>query len=391
MQCFIVAADLEGERAASLDAAAARLGYRTHSLPTLDALNADRRFERATRPLILADADQLSTDSVQSFIREHQGRAFLILLTDTMAPDDYKQLVRTGSAEWVRWEDVAAELTDLAGRLHGGASSERAAKVVSFVPSKGGVGNTTLVVETAICLASRRKQGNRIAILDLNLQGGTLADALDIEPRFDIAEIAGHSERLDAQLVDVFTSRYSQRLDVFAGPARAVAPEEVDPRIIFAFIDMISARYETVLLDLPQLWLPWTDTLLLGSDAVLVTGGYTVPALRKLSARLAAAGELGVARPQLAAVLNQVELDLLGRVTRRADIERVLAGHTMLFVRRDHAAIDEAADVGRPLTELMPGSGVSRDVKRLAQWIESAMARLDEPAPKRAVAQGSAA
>lgn len=391
MQCFIVAAGLEGERAAALAAAAARLGYRTHALPDLGALNADRRFERAARPLILADADQLSTDAVQVFIREHQGRAFLILLTDTMSPDAYKQLVRTGSAEWVRWGDVAAELPELAARLHGGGASERAAKVVSFVPSKGGVGNSTLVVETAICLAGRRKQGERIALLDLNLQGGTLADALDIEPRFDIAEIAGRPERLDAQLVDVFTSRYSQRLDVFASPTRAVGPEEVDPRIIFAFIDMISARYEVVLLDLPQLWLPWTDTLLLGSDAVLVTGGCNVPALRKLSARLAGTGELGVPRPQLAAVLNQVELDILGRVTRRADIERVLAGQNTLFVRRDHAAIDEAADVGRPVMELMPGSGISRDVKRLALWIEAAMGRPDHAEPRRAVTQGRAA
>ena len=65
---------------------------------------------------------------------------------------------------------------------------ERTARVLSFLPSKGGVGNTMLVVETAVCLAARLKRGGRVAILDLNLQGGTVADALDIEPRFVTAQ-----------------------------------------------------------------------------------------------------------------------------------------------------------------------------------------------------------
>lgn len=379
MQCFIVGLDRDEARRGALVALAERLGLSSVVVPSLAILKGDQRFLRASRPLVLvghAAIDAIPPSEVAAFAQAQEGDAFTVYVADTIAPDAYKRLVRTGAAEWVRWQDAEGELRDLAARLRGPEIGDRAAKILSFLPSKGGVGNTTLVVETAVCLAGKRKRaGGRIAILDLNLQGGTVADALDVEPRFDIAEIASNPERLDEQLIDVFTSRHSPRLDVFAGPTRTMALDAVEPQILFTFIDAISGRYDAILFDLPVYWLAWIDALLQGSDAVVVSGGATVPALRKLSAKLAHLKDLGVPEARLAAVLTQADVDLLGRVARRAETERVLPGHRTFFVRRDHATVDEAGDVGRPLMETAPGTRVARDIRRVADWIETAIER----------------
>lgn len=395
MHCFIVGPDRDEARRTALAGLAGHLGYPTVAVASLGVLAADARFVGAARPLVLvaqSPLDPLATGDIVAFAQAQQDHAFVVYVADTIDPDTYKQLVRTGSAEWIRWQDSETELLHLTGRLLGPETGERTAKIVSFLPSKGGVGNTTLVVETAVTLAAKRKRaGGRVAILDLNLQGGTVADALDIEPRFDVAEIVASPERLDEQLIDVFTSRHSPRLDVFAGPSRMVGPEEVGPQIIFAFIDGISSRYDVILFDLPQVWLPWIDNLLQGSDAVVVSGGTNVPALRKLSGKLAYLKDLGVPENRLAAVLNQAEVDLLGRVTRRSEIERVLSGHRTFFVRRDHAAVDEACDVGRPLLDLLPNSRIGRDIRRLTEWVETAVGWSAPAVPEAKVRQGSAA
>jgi pilus assembly protein CpaE len=305
--------------------------------------------------------------------RDEQGRAFVVCVADTIAPDLYKQLVRTRSGDWVKWQTCVQELRDLVAGLKSADMRQPTAKVLSFAASKGGVGNTTLALETAIYLATRRKRGSpRVAILDLNLQGGTLADALDIEPRFDIAEIAGRPERLDEQLIDVFTSRHSSGLDVFASPAHSTGMDDLDPQIVFAFIDSLSSRYDAILLDLPQHRLPWTDNLLQGADVIVVSGGSHVPALRRLTAKLAHLQTLAIPESRLAAVVNHCSVDLLGRFSHRAEIERALAGHRTFFVRRDCDAVGGASNVGGSLMQLMPNSRVCRDIKRLAEWVETA-------------------
>lgn len=393
MQCFMVGAG-DGEPWAALAGFAQTLGLQPAASPDLTALRGDVRFTGASRSLVLVP-DTASTPlhmaEAVEFAREQGGQAFVVCLADTIASDDYKRLVRTGSAEWVTWRDHRDELRDLVTRLTLDGAPGRAATVLSFLPSKGGVGNTTLVVEVAAHLSTRRRRGGaRVAILDLNLQGGTVADALDVEPRFDVAEIMDRPERLDEHLVDVFTSRHSKGLDVFASPVSRIGLDAINPEIIFTFIDAIASRYDAILFDLPAQWSSWTDTLLQGSDAVVVCGGESVPALRRLAATLAHVDGLAVPDAKVAAVVNPVETDMLGRVARRAVIERALAKRRAFFVRRDGDSAAEALDVGRPLLAVGPNTRIARDIRRLAEWVETLADRVPvlqaKPAPMRGAA-----
>lgn len=350
-----------------------RLGFAYERAESLGRLRDDPSFTEAARPLVLVPDQSGSADlltEVVGFAQEFTGQAFVAYLADTVAPADYKRLVRTGAADWIALGDCGDELQELAARVVAADARGRAAKIVSFVPSKGGVGTTTLVVETAVQLAARRKRtGSRTAILDLNLQGGTVADALDVEPRLALAEIIERPERLDEQLIDIFTSRYAKGLDVFASARNWLGADPLRPDIVFTFIDAIGARYDTVLLDLPVGWAGWTDTLLSGSDAVIVCGGDSVPALRHLTATLDHLDELSLAKEKVAAVVNAVEMDLLGRASRRALIERALPNRRTFLTRRDPKGAGQALDIGKPMSELAPHSKVVRDIKGIATWV----------------------
>ena len=90
---------------------------------------------------------------------------------------------------------------------------------LAFMPASGGVGNTTLALETAHILNRYgKKMGRTTCVVDLNFQHGSCAEYLDIEPRFDITEIENAPERLDRQLLDVMLSKHSSGLSVIAAP-----------------------------------------------------------------------------------------------------------------------------------------------------------------------------
>jgi len=375
VRSFIVGLDHgEGTRLARLSSA---IGFPISVLPSLDVLGAELSRPAAGRALVLL-ADPRLTREASRLAAAHGEAAFVVVIADTIPPDDYKALVRTGAGEWVQWGSCEVELPEVVKRfaapVHGGTGGS----IVAFAPSKGGVGNTSLVAEIGVLLSGQKAAGgrpaSRIAVLDLNFQGGTLADTLAIEPRFDLAEVAGRPERLDEQLTEVFSSRYGERLDVFAPPPRPVMPDDIAPNLIFTFLDTISPRYDLVLVDLPSPALGWTETLIDGSDAVVVTGIATVPGLRRLCDRLAQLDGLsGPAR--CLAVVNQAETDLMGRFVRRAEVDRLLGGRDNILVRRDCASMETAANAGQPLVETAPDGRLGRDIRRVAKWIEAVAAR----------------
>ncbi len=334
------------------------------------------------RALVLLADLGLTRDAVR-LAAEHGDTAFIVVVADTIPPDDYKALVRTGAGEWIQWGSCEAELADLVKRFAAPAHAGNGARIVTFAPSKGGVGNTSLVAEMGVLLSGPKaaggRSGSRVAVLDLNFQGGTLADTLAVEPRFDLAEVAGRPERLDEQLAEVFLSCYADRLDVFAPPPRLVMLDDITPNLVFTFIDTISPRYDLVLVDLPSVALGWTETLIEGSDAVVVTGIATVPGLRRLCDRLSRIDDLSTPARRLA-VVNQAETDMMGRFVRRAEVDRLLAGRDNLLVRRDCAGMEAAANSGQPLVETAPDGRLGRDIRRIAKWIEAVAARPAESA-----------
>src|SRR5215831_9309732 len=97
----------------------------------------------------------------------------------------YRDLLHAGVAEYVvkpvNQQLLAKALTS--GRAHTGESSpihRKLGSLVAFVGARGGVGTTTLAVNTAWYLAHR--QSRRVALEDLDLQNGDCALALDIKP-----------------------------------------------------------------------------------------------------------------------------------------------------------------------------------------------------------------
>ncbi len=348
-------------------------GFSVETVPDLVTLKSTRRFIEAARPIVLvADQafDRTLGEAAVQFATKESGHAYLVYVSDSIEPDTYKRLVRTQAGDWSKWDLLQNEIPELIKRVSSAEMKGTSAKIISFYPSKGGVGNTMLAIEIAVAIASARTFKNaKIALLDLNFEGGTLADSLDVEARFDIYEIANHPERLDNQLIDVFTSRYSDRLDVFATPLRTAGSGEIAPQMVFAVLDFLASRYDVILIDIPNQHLMWSDNLLQGSDVVVASGTSTVPALKQLGAKLAWLDVLKISPDKTAIVINQCERTILGQIVRRKDISHALPDRPLFFVRDDVAAVRAAANVGRPLMELSGGSNVSKDIRRLADWI----------------------
>ena len=283
----------------------------------------------------------------------YRKRIFFIVISDEISGSDYKRLVRSGGADWVSANTAAQEILDIIVRRQAGSEvrSEEGPNpvLVSFVPSAGGVGNSTLAIETAIQLGkAKATAGRRVCLIDLDFQTSHVCDYLDIEPRLQIQEISTNPERLDSQLFDIFISHHDSGLDVFASPRSKFDTCGLDFSALDALFGMISGRYDLILIDLPVNWSSWTSKIIAASGGILVTGTNTIPGLRQIAEALTTVRAITEVSGEIRVVVNNCERGLFGRVARRQHVESILDSETVLYVRRDLAAL-ESINTGTPM------------------------------------------
>ncbi len=206
-----------------------------------------------------------------------------------------------------------------------------------------------------------------ICIVDLDFQSSHVCDYLDMEPRLKMQEISSNPERLDAQLFDIFISRHSSGLHVFAAPRGKADLCDLNIAAIDKLFDMISARYQLILIDLPVTWFTWTPQIVSASDAVVVTGLNTIPGLRQTAETLTAVREIAGASGQLAVAVNRCQRQLWGGIARRHHVERVLGRENVFYVAEDPMAL-ESVNTGTPMALSKGAHSIGRDIAALANF-----------------------
>jgi pilus assembly protein CpaE len=324
--------------------------------------------------LIAPPGDAENIDKLTATAARYRDRVFFILVGGDISARQYKSLVRSGGADWISADADLREIPDLIssrqtrGRTEAVAAAGSRRVAVSFVPSAGGVGNTMLAVEVGAALkTSKPTKDLNICIVDLDFQTSHVCDCLDIEPRLKMQEIAGNPDRLDAQLLDIFISRHSSGLHVFAAPRSKTDPCDFNVAALDKLLDMISARYHLILIDLPVTWFRWTPQIVSASDGVVVTGVNTIPGLRQTAETLAAVRDAARASVQIAIAVNRCQRRFWGGVARRHHGEKVLGRKNVFYIAEEPMAL-ESINTGTPMA-LTKGAGSSkRDIAALAEF-----------------------
>jgi pilus assembly protein CpaE len=298
-------------------------------------------------------------DRLVEIAAQYRYEIFLILITDDISGSDYKRLVRTGAADWVSAKSSVREVTDIIERRRQQAITPNGTQVrtgdgrrpvtISFVPSAGGVGNSTLILEVATYLKKDKKtQQRKICVLDLDFQASHVCDYLDSEPRLQIEELSGSPERLDEHLLETFTTHHSSGIDVLAAPRSKFPSDRLNVNALDALFSMITRRYDLVLIDHPVTWFPWTAQVISASDAAVITGINTIPGLRLISEALTQVRSGRKQSLKAAVVLNRCERTLIGMIARRKHVERVLRDERVFYVSERPEAV-ESVNMGIPI------------------------------------------
>ena len=120
-------------------------------------------------------------------------------------------------------------------------------KVLGFFSGKGGTGKTTVAVNTAAALA---RAGKRVMLLDLDLQFGDDAIAIDADAKYSVVDLVQDRGGITIENINSFAVDHSCGMRVLCAPKSSEFAEYVKPAHVEKIIDILRPYYEYVLIDM---------------------------------------------------------------------------------------------------------------------------------------------
>jgi pilus assembly protein CpaE len=333
-------------------------------------LENEAKFEAGDASVVIVDLN--ASDDEMAALQRLMARIGrwppVIVVTQAFNPELARRLVHMRVADFLVKPVNPIDVVRACARVAQGPADDeiREAQIYTFLPAAGGVGVTTIAIQTAMTLLNSGPRGSvKTCLVDLDFQHGACADYLDLEPRLDLGEIEPRPERLDRQLLGVMLSQHSTGLSLIAAPNRPAEMRSFDPNVVTRLLDLVSSHFDYVVIDMPRTWFSWTDSVLVGSNKLFIISEMTVPGLRHAKQLVTAVSERLGQGPHPQIIVNRFEQRMFASGLRRNDIKQAL-GHAFAgTLPNNYALVREAIDRGIPLEEVKKGNNVVTELKKI--------------------------
>ena len=292
-------------------------------------------------------------------VQKKQPNLAIVVIVSTLDARFILEAMRAGIKECLPEPITPQALDEAVRRLVVGEQRERAGQVVAFIGAKGGVGTTTLAVNTAAALA--KTAGSAPLLIDLHVARGDAALLMGAEPRFSVLDAFENLHKVDESFLSGLVEKTQSGAYVLASSARPVNVA-TSPTATRTLLELAARRYRITVLDVPR-----TDPAML--EALDPATVIAVVTSQELSAVRGAAATVATLRQRygsqrLRVLINRYDKN--GPVSAK-DVAKVVGEPVACLIPSDYRVAAEAINVGRPI--------VSED-GRLAKALRAAAAEL---------------
>lgn len=237
-------------------------------------------------------------------------------------------------------------------------------RLVIVVGTRGGVGASAIATNLA-WIAGHALPERRAALVDLDLQFGSAALALDIEPGRGLADALRTPSRIDDLLVERAAVKVDEHLAVLCGEEGLDHALQIDPSAIGSLIERLRSGYDCVVVELPRSQVPVQSQLLGTADAVLVVADYTLVAARDCPRLLNRIKETQT-RGQIKIVVNRVGAPGHNEI-KRPDLEKALGSKIDFEIPHDAQTAAQSLQAGKPMVVASQKAKPSAAIRDLAK------------------------
>jgi pilus assembly protein CpaE len=332
-------------------------------LPSADGLPALLGKQDAPQ-LVIVNLDPSAAETLKrigNLPRQFSNVSFFVM-SQTMDATLLMEAMHLGMKEFIPLPIPEAKFSAAVERVATVHGMGKRARVLSFVPTIGGCGSTTVACNVAACLA---KGGSKTVLLDLDLMRGGAANYFDIRPRYTIADVMETSATVDRQLLDnALTVHAGCGLSILARPDLPEDSARVNQPGLHRLLGLLSRMFDYVVIDSMMSIAPLYHTVLQASDVTSIVMQLNVPSCKNAERFVGALRRMGCESSKIKLVANRYVKK--GWDIEPEEVERALGLSLAWLVPNDFKNAIAAINYGEPVVLRSPRAEMSTSLFGLA-------------------------
>lgn len=219
-------------------------------------------------------------------------------------------------------------------------------KTLAVIGASGGVGSTTFSCYLAMSLAEA--SGTRAAIIDLDLEFGTVASLWDVSPRYTMGDLAT-AGAVDKLLIEDAIIELPCSVAILPRPVQMDQVQTIHEGIVKHIFDATRSLYPYVIIDLPRRLDEVTGCAIQTCDKLIIVVESTVTSVDNASRLTEALIRFGLPNETLEYVLNRHSKGI--HAVNAEDLESRVGKKVLGIVPNNYKALSAASDMGQPVAE----------------------------------------
>ncbi len=253
-------------------------------------------------------------------------------------------------------------------------------ELIAVFSPKGGAGRTTIA--TNLALALQRQTGERVCLVDANLQFGDVGVLLNLNPKNRSMLDAVEGGEPDADIVNSVVVDHSTGIRVLLAPPSPEGADLVTPAYLRKMLEHLKATHDSVVVDLPAALNDHSLAIMDAADQIVVLAALEITTIKNVRLFLEVADQLEYDRSKIRLVINRSDA---AQGIRIPDVEASIRRSIDGTIVSDGRLAVLAVNRGVPFVVSHPESALSRDIAKLARMLagEPANAKSTDRSAKR--------
>ncbi len=278
----------------------------------------------------------------------------------------YRQLIRSGVAEYLVLPIEVGELISAISELFVAEGTPPIGRTIGFMPAKGGVGSSTIAHNSAWTAAQLLRQ--EVLIMDMDLPFGTAGLDFNQDPPNGVADAVEAQENLDEVMLDRLISKAASNVNLLAAPGTLDQVYDLPEDGYERTIELVQSTIPLVVLDIPHMWSSWVRRTLSSLDEVVIVAEPDLASLRNAKSL---ADTIRVMRPNDNApllVLNKVGVPKRPEIS-AAEFSSAIDCEMLEQIAFDAALFGTAANNGQMISEVSSVSKINDAFRNISARI----------------------
>jgi pilus assembly protein CpaE len=322
------------------------------------------------RALLLLDAVARQNPELSVMVLGHGSPNGFLKRAFEAGADDIVMLPATP-------EQIHFEIHKLMVRRQGGQSAvaPEDSRLVCVLGPKGGTGKTLTSTNLSVSLAQR---GQKVALIDLDLQFGDVALCLGLPPERTVYDLAQSPGVLDWDKLESYLAAHSSGVHTLIAPRRPDQASAVGAELLREIYSILRQNYDWVIVDTPPGFTAEVITSIDNSTEIVMVGMLDSLSLKNTKLGLETLELMKYDPDHVYLLLNRAH----SRVgISQSDVEAVLGRTPDIFIPSDRE-IPRTVNEGIPIVVARPQSEPAEAYGRLAELLMGeAVAPVEASAP----------